>query len=137
MTPKKSAKSKLRQPADSQLAKNARRRLKSATQAERADPNSKPNSKPSHKGSKPTKASKSVESALSAQLDSKLESKPGTRSSAKIEAQGAPVTPSEMSSEVIEFINAVDRYKRSQRRPFPSWSEVLEIFKSLGYQKSA
>jgi hypothetical protein len=43
--------------------------------------------------------------------------------------------PDEMSAEVIEFITAIDEYKRLNQRPFPSWSEVLEIVKGLGYEK--
>jgi hypothetical protein len=50
-------------------------------------------------------------------------------------AGGRPVRPDEMSDEVIEFIQAIDQYKRLQQRPFPSWSEVLEVLKSLGYAK--
>lgn len=44
--------------------------------------------------------------------------------------------PDEMSAEVMEFITAVDEYKRAHQRPFPTWSEVLEILKALGYQRS-
>jgi hypothetical protein len=32
---------------------------------------------------------------------------------------------------------AVDTYKRLNSRPFPSWTEVLEIVKQLGYRKVA
>jgi hypothetical protein len=42
-----------------------------------------------------------------------------------------------MSPEVIEFITAIDDYKRRYRRPFPSWSEVLEIVKQLGYSRAS
>ena len=35
----------------------------------------------------------------------------------------------------LEFMKAVDQYKREHRRPFPTCSEVLEILKSLGYRK--
>ena len=44
--------------------------------------------------------------------------------------------PDEMPPEVLEFIQAIDDYKRTQRRPFPTWSEVLEILKTLGYQRA-
>ena len=44
--------------------------------------------------------------------------------------------PDEMSDEVVEFITAIDEYKRLNGRPFPNWSEVLEIVKSLGYAKA-
>ena len=37
----------------------------------------------------------------------------------------------------IEFMQAMDQYKRDNRRPFPTWSEVLEVLHSLGYRKVA
>ena len=32
-------------------------------------------------------------------------------------------------------MTAMDRYRRESGRPFPTWSEVLEVVRSLGYQK--
>ena len=46
-----------------------------------------------------------------------------------------PAKPDEMSEEVLEFITAIDEYKRVHGRQFPNWSEVLEILKELGYSK--
>jgi hypothetical protein len=43
----------------------------------------------------------------------------------------------EMTDEQFEFVMAVDTYKRLNGRPFPSWTEVLEIVKQLGYRKVA
>jgi hypothetical protein len=37
----------------------------------------------------------------------------------------------------IEFMKAMDQYKRDNRRPFPTWSEVLEVLTALGYRKVA
>jgi hypothetical protein len=37
----------------------------------------------------------------------------------------------------IEFMKAMDQYKRDNRRPFPTWSEVLEVLHALGYRKVA
>jgi hypothetical protein len=39
------------------------------------------------------------------------------------------------SDEEIIFMKAMDTYKRANRRPFPTWSEVLEVLRSLGYAK--
>jgi hypothetical protein len=39
------------------------------------------------------------------------------------------------SDEEIVFMKAMDQYKRANRRPFPTWSEVLEVLRSLGYRK--
>jgi len=43
----------------------------------------------------------------------------------------------EISGELLEFIMAIDEYKRINDRPFPSWSEVFEIMQYLGYRKVA
>jgi hypothetical protein len=40
------------------------------------------------------------------------------------------------SDEEIVFMKAMDQYKRANRRPFPTWSEVLEVLHSLGYRKT-
>jgi hypothetical protein len=43
----------------------------------------------------------------------------------------------EMSDEQFEFVMAIDMYKRLNNRPFPTWTEVLEVVKQLGYRKVA
>lgn len=42
-----------------------------------------------------------------------------------------------MSDEQFEFLMAVEQYKRLNTRPFPTWTEVLEVIKALGYRKVA
>lgn len=42
---------------------------------------------------------------------------------------------SNYTQEDLEFLQAIDRYKRSNHRPHPTWSEVLNILLSLGYRK--
>jgi hypothetical protein len=39
------------------------------------------------------------------------------------------------SGDEVEFMRAMDEYKRSSGRMFPTWSEVLEVVRSLGYAK--
>lgn len=43
----------------------------------------------------------------------------------------------EMTDEQFEFLMAIDQYKRANQRPFPTWTEVLEIIKAIGYRKVA
>jgi hypothetical protein len=43
----------------------------------------------------------------------------------------------EITGELLQFIMAIDEYKRVNDRPFPSWSEVFEIIRYLGYRKVA
>lgn len=40
-------------------------------------------------------------------------------------------------NEEIEFMTAMDDYKRRSGRQFPTWSEVLEVLRDLGYRKVA
>jgi hypothetical protein len=37
----------------------------------------------------------------------------------------------------IEFMTAIDKYRRENCRPFPTWSEVLEVLMACGYRKVA
>ena len=37
----------------------------------------------------------------------------------------------------VEFMRAMDEYKRRSGRQFPTWSEVLEVMHCLGYRKVA
>ncbi len=39
------------------------------------------------------------------------------------------------SLDEVEFMKAMDDYKRKSGRMFPTWSEVLEVVRSLGYTK--
>ncbi len=53
------------------------------------------------------------------------------------EALQKRVDEGELTLEEIEFVRAIDRYKRKFNRPFPTWSEVLAILKDLGYTKDS
>jgi hypothetical protein len=39
------------------------------------------------------------------------------------------------NNDEIDFMKAMDQYKRDNRRPVPTWSEVLEVLRALGYRK--
>jgi hypothetical protein len=43
----------------------------------------------------------------------------------------------EMTDEQFEFIMAVNEYKRVNKRPFPTWTEILDVIRALGYRKVA
>ncbi|MFP4144912.1 MAG: hypothetical protein ACOCTI_05780 [Phycisphaeraceae bacterium] len=43
----------------------------------------------------------------------------------------------EMNREQFLFIKAIDAYKRVNNRPYPTWTEVLEVIRKLGYRKTA
>ena len=37
----------------------------------------------------------------------------------------------------MEFMQAMSAYKQASGRMFPTWSEVLEVLRDLGYEKIA
>ena len=41
----------------------------------------------------------------------------------------------EYSDDEIQFMHALDAYKRTSGRMFPTWSEVLEVLAGLGYSR--
>jgi len=41
----------------------------------------------------------------------------------------------EYSKAELEFMQAMHDYKQKSGRMFPTWSEVLEVLRSLGYEK--
>ena len=40
------------------------------------------------------------------------------------------------SAAEMEFMKAIQDYKQASGRMFPTWSEVLEVFQGLGYEKT-
>lgn len=43
----------------------------------------------------------------------------------------------EMTDEQFEFVAAIQKYKEANKRHFPTWTEVLDVVKALGYRKVA
>ena len=43
----------------------------------------------------------------------------------------------EISGDLLEFVMAVDEYKRTNERPYPTISEIFELIHYLGYRKVA
>jgi len=43
----------------------------------------------------------------------------------------------EMTTEQFEFVMAIEEYKRANHKTFPTWTEVLEVIKILGYSKTS
>ena len=94
--------------------------------------------KANKKKATPTKAkSKSIKKPAKKKVSP--ESRKRARKAAKTahENNRNPIRPDEMTGDLVEFITAIDSYKRIHERPFPSWSEVLDIVKALGYNRSA
>ncbi len=41
----------------------------------------------------------------------------------------------EMTGEQFEFVMAIEMYKKLNKRMYPTWTEVLEVMRQLGYRK--
>ena len=41
----------------------------------------------------------------------------------------------DFTDDEFEFMKAMDAYKRKYQRPWPGFSEILAVLRSLGYQK--
>jgi hypothetical protein len=44
---------------------------------------------------------------------------------------------SDCTDDEREFLLAMDRYKHVNRRPYPTWREVLRVLRALGWRKVA
>ena len=42
----------------------------------------------------------------------------------------------EMTTEQFLFLMAIDEFKKANSRTFPSWTDVLEVIRLLGYRKT-
>ena len=67
-----------------------------------------------------------------------MQKRRGPAPSGRCRRQVDPTTcERDYTDDEIIFMKAMDQYKRDNRRPFPTWSEVLEVLYSLGYRKVA
>ena len=41
-----------------------------------------------------------------------------------------------MTAEQYLFLRAIDAFKRANGKSFPSWTDVLEVIRRLGYRKT-
>lgn len=41
----------------------------------------------------------------------------------------------EMTNEQFEFVMAIETYKKVNKRMYPTWTEILEVMRQLGYRK--
>jgi hypothetical protein len=80
--------------------------------------------------------------AFSAALTNNARHQRATRAATKRNQSGRrrlidpTTTERDYSAAEMEFMFAMQEYKKSSGRMFPTWSEVLEVLQSLGYQKA-
>ena len=92
--------------------------------------------KSSAAGTKKATAKKKAAATKKATAQGKTAAKTAKKTVKKT-ARRRPIPDIEVDPEVLEFIAAIDRFKKDHGRPFPSWSEILHIVHQLGYRKSA
>jgi len=56
-----------------------------------------------------------------------------SRSAKRRSPKEPPVDPELLEYERLEFLKAMDKYKRKTGKTFPSWTEVLEVLRSIGW----
>ena len=56
-----------------------------------------------------------------------------SRSAKRRSPKTPPVDPELLEVERVEFLRAMDRYKRKTGKTFPSWTEVLDVLRSIGW----
>ena len=113
-----------------------------AKKANKKSSNSTAKKKTTKKTSKKASAKKPSTKKKAAKRTTKADVTPAAKKRAKKAAKTAhesnrnPLRADQMSGELVEFITAIDSYKRIHERPFPSWSEILVIVKALGYERA-
>jgi hypothetical protein len=90
-----------------------------------------PSPKPQPRQTPPAKPAPIAKPAIA-----KSAAKPKVRKDDEEAEKSSSMRPDEMPADVLEFITAMDHYKRVHQRPFPNWSEVLEVVKGLGYVRA-
>lgn len=51
------------------------------------------------------------------------------------EASPRSAEEGEMTGEQFEFVKAVEMYKKVNKRMYPTWTEILDVMRQLGYRK--
>ena len=80
--------------------------------------------------------------AFSAAITNKARHARASRAAAKRNQSGRrrlvdpTTTERDYSAAEMEFMLAMQEYKKSSGRMYPTWSEVLEVLQGLGYQKA-
>jgi hypothetical protein len=81
----------------------------------------------------PKKTPRRVTKAAGAERSTRTSSRSAKRRSPK----ELPPDPELLEQERLEFLRAMDRYKRKTGKTFPTWTEVLEVLRSIGWVSPA
>ena len=61
--------------------------------------------------------------------------KPSANSANQKDLGRASPRMADVDEDVLEFIAAIEDFKQTHSRPFPSWSEILRVVRDLGYER--
>jgi len=85
--------------------------------------------------SPPRKARHSADEA--GDLGDGLSTRTSSRSAKRRSPKEPEPDPELLELERTQFLRAMDRYKRKTGKTFPSWSEVLDVLRDLGWVSPA
>ena len=85
--------------------------------------------------SPPRKARRSADEA--GDLGDGLSTRTSSRSAKRRSPKEPEPDPELLELERTQFLRAMDRYKRKTGKTFPSWSEVLDVLRDLGWVSPA
>ena len=60
-----------------------------------------------------------------------------SRSAKRRSPKEQPPDPELLEQERLDFLRAMDRYKRKTGKTFPTWTEVLDVLRSIGWVSPA
>ena len=93
------------------------------------------------KTTKTTTSSKATKTAAPAKKKAASASGSGTRTSSRSAKRRSPKNNGPdaelIEYERLQFLKAMDAYKRRTEQTFPSWSEVLDVIRSIGWLSPA
>ena len=67
----------------------------------------------------------------------KSSTRTSSRSAKRRSPKEAPPDPELLEFERLEFLKAMDKYKRKSGKTFPSWTEVLDVLREIGWLSPA
>ena len=82
-------------------------------------------------------SSKGRKSSVSKAAKAKASTRTSSRSAKRRSPKEPPDDPELLEFERLEFLKAMDKYKRKSGKTFPSWTEVLDVLRDIGWLSPA
>ena len=81
----------------------------------------------------PSTPKKTIRSRRRKTASSERGTRTASRSAKRRSPKELPPDPELLEQERLDFLRAMDRYKRKTGKTFPTWTEVLEVLRSIGW----